>query len=146
MRCCDGCTFCILQACVGVDEVALFEDRKHPVSLGMRGAPESLSFPGVQETVLGIGMNDFICEHLGHITSTRYALNAYANFLLRFGTAVMKADVKKYYDLINEVVTANGRKSAFLTSEDLRYLIAGMPSLKNTLTHFKSNNMISFGR
>jgi len=91
----------------------------------MRGAPESLSFPGVQETVLGIGLNDAVCEHLASVTSTRYALNAYANFLMRFGTAVLKADIKRYYKVIGDVVTVSGRQSAYLTAEDLRHLVKG---------------------
>lgn len=112
--------------CLGVDEVSLFEEQQRLSSmLGMRGAPESLSFPGLQETVLGIGLNDAICDHLGSLTSTRYALNAYANFLLRFGTAVLKADVTRYYKVITDVVTAKGRKTPFLGSDDLRHLIRG---------------------
>ena len=111
--------------CLGVDEVSLFEGKQRSTNLGMRGAPESLSFPGVQETVLGIGLNDAVCEHLASVTSMRYALNAYANFLMRFGTAVLKADIKRYYKIIGDVVTVSGRQSAYLTAEDLRHLVTG---------------------
>jgi pyruvate,orthophosphate dikinase len=62
--------------------------------LGMRSVPESLSFPGIQETVLGIGLNDMVCEYLCKVSSTRFGLNSYANFLMRFGTAVLKVPGK----------------------------------------------------
>lgn len=116
------------QTGLGMDEILWSEFRSKNFPMGMRGASESQMFPGVQETVHGIGLNSFVCENLANLTNSRFALNAYANFLMRFGCAVLKADISKYHLAISNAVNSSSgdiasSNSGVLSADDLRVLI-----------------------
>jgi hypothetical protein len=106
------------------DEVNYESYQNFPEDLGMRGSPESLALFGVHETVLGIGMNDMVCLHLGNATSPRFALQVYANFLLRFGSSVMGIPASRYYDVISEFVIISKKKFSQFDIEELQDLVS----------------------
>jgi phosphoenolpyruvate synthase/pyruvate phosphate dikinase len=94
-----------------------------------------MTFPGVQETLMGIGMNDAICDQLEKFTSRRFALNTYANFLLQYGVTVMKASVQDYYAKMDEVFNvAKSSQSSQVSEDELKMLINEFKSIQHVPT------------
>jgi hypothetical protein len=107
---------------LGNDEIREF-DFLFSEKLGMRCASESLTFPGIQESVLGIGFNDEVCQNLATFTSARFAWNSFANFILRFGIAVLNVPPTAYYKCLCDVIIQTGRTHSELSTEDLKLLV-----------------------
>ncbi len=90
---------------------------------------QNRSFPGIQESVLALGLNDDSVENLARHTNRRFAFNAYAHFLLRFGTILLKTNCQKYYDIIREYVSKSGRSGPALTADDLLCIVNAFKSV-----------------
>jgi len=61
------------------------------------------SFPGVLDTVVNIGLNDQIVEHLSFSTGKRFALHTYAHFLFRFACTILNATPEHYHRVLQEI-------------------------------------------
>ena len=72
--------------------------------VGLLGIPDSWSIPGVQESILGIGVNDDIIKHLASFTNTRYALTIYAKFLVSYGITICKIPYSTYDNLLFKIM------------------------------------------
>ena len=72
--------------------------------VGLLGIPDSWAIPGVQESILGIGVNDDIIKHLASFTNTRYALTIYAKFLVSYGITICKIPYSTYDNLLFKIM------------------------------------------
>jgi phosphoenolpyruvate synthase/pyruvate phosphate dikinase len=89
-----------------------------------------MSFPGIQETLLGIGLNDSVCENLARFTSRRFALNLYANYLLQFGVSIKQAPLESYNQKIYDIVKTSRSEGYVVTEEELRTLICEFKAIQ----------------
>lgn len=99
--------------------------------IGFLGSPESWCIPGLQQTVLSLGLNDNIVEKLSVMHSRRFALNIYAHFILRFGNSVYDVPTSSYYNIIASVIKRTGRNGSALTSDDLMIIIREFKQLQS---------------
>lgn len=76
----------------------------------------------MKDSCLGIGLNDQIVDHLANGTSSRFAYNTYAHFILRFGTLVLGVPRRRYHAVLSEFVAKTGRSGNELTIEDLKLI------------------------
>ena len=58
---------------------------------------------GMIDSILNIGMNDEIADHLVREIGPRFAYDTYARFLMNFGIIVMAEDPTKYYNILNVI-------------------------------------------
>lgn len=97
----------------------------HPLLVSVRsGAP--VSMPGMMETILNLGLNDFTVEELAEETDERFAYESYLRFLKMFGTIVHEHPASWYDDRINAA-------KRFAASDDL-----DVDTLKVLAKHFAS--------
>jgi phosphoenolpyruvate synthase/pyruvate phosphate dikinase len=75
------------------------------------------------ESVVALGMNDDIAQHLTNITDRRFALHTYARFLFQFGCTILGAPAKNYYDVLNEVSCKSIAHGGSLSADNLAYII-----------------------
>lgn len=82
------------------------------------GVPESWKVPGVMTSLLGIGMNDVVVEHLSTYWSKKAALKSYAHFLMTFGVNIMNGSTKQYDDIVQDVaLLSTSNRSGTSTTE-----------------------------
>ena len=93
--------------------------------ISLLGTPDSWNLPGVQETMIGIGINDDICRHLATFTNLRYALTIYAKFLVSYGITICKIPYSTYDNILYKVMSANSISNVSqLEERQLQQLIA----------------------
>jgi pyruvate,orthophosphate dikinase len=90
---------------------------------GILGLPDSWCCPGVMESVVALGMNDEVAQHLSNITDRRFALHTYARFLFQFGCTILGASAKDYYSILNEVSCQTITSGGTLSADNLAYII-----------------------
>lgn len=71
------------------------------------GAPESWKVPGVMSTLLGLGMNDVVLDNLVTHWNAKSALNAYAHFIMSFGTSVYGVPISRYHNVIFQIANSS---------------------------------------
>ena len=82
--------------------------------------PESWSVPGVQGTVLNIGLNESNCKNLASHFGLQFALDTYARHLMSFGTIVLGATPNEYNSILDSR-RADNRYGYTLT--DLEHIV-----------------------
>lgn len=93
--------------------------------ISLLGTPDSWDVPGIQESILGVGLNDEICKHLSTFTNTRYALTVYAKFLVSYGITICKIPYNVYDNILFKVMqSAHISTVSQLEEQDLTSLIA----------------------
>jgi pyruvate,orthophosphate dikinase len=84
------------------------KEAKMPLLLSVR-AGSAVSMPGMMDTVLNLGINDFIADHMGRtMNNPRWAYDTYRRFLQMFGTVVLNADKQQYEDVMQEACLRRG--------------------------------------
>lgn len=69
---------------------------ENPLLISVRSGA-AVSMPGMMDTVLNLGMNDFTVEKLAEITgSRRFALDSYRRFISMFGNIVLKISMHQF--------------------------------------------------
>jgi pyruvate, orthophosphate dikinase len=107
---------------VGAEETDLSFDTVNHEVMDVLGAPDSWCIPGLKESCLGIGLNDDVVRYLATLTSKFYAYNAYAHFLIRFGTIVLNIPKSKYRSILSEFVEKTGKSGDQMTEDDVYYI------------------------
>ena len=112
---------------LGVDQV--FDGApKTPLLLSVR-AGSAISMPGMMDTVLNLGINEFVTEHMGKLMNNhRWAFDTYLRFLQMFGTVVLGVDKKRYDDILHEML-----KSQDVPHESL----LSIANMKDVIARFK---------
>jgi pyruvate,orthophosphate dikinase len=108
---------------VGAEEVDLSVDTVNSEVMDVLGAPESWCIPGMKESVLGLGFTDEVAKHLASLTSTSFAYNAYAHFLVRYGIIVQDVPKGRYRQVLSEFVEAKGKQVEELSEEEILYFV-----------------------
>jgi pyruvate,orthophosphate dikinase len=81
---------------------------KMPLLLSVR-AGSVVSMPGLVDTVLNLGINDHITEHMARLQNNpRWAYDTYRRFLQMFGTLVLGADKAQYDAVLEEACLKRG--------------------------------------
>jgi pyruvate,orthophosphate dikinase len=81
---------------------------KMPLLLSVRAGSE-VSMPGLVDTVLNLGINDHIAEHMARLQNNpRWAYDTYRRFLQMFGTLVLGADKAQYDAVLEEACLKRG--------------------------------------
>ena len=103
--------------------------------ISLLGTPDSWNLPGVQETMIGIGINDEICNHLASFTNLRYALTIYAKFVVSYGITICKIPYSTYDNILYKVMSANSISNVSqLEEQQLQQLISMFKEVYNPPT------------
>ena len=80
-------------------------DNENPLLVSVRSGARA-SMPGMMDTVLNLGLNDEVCEHLAEKTNNkRFAYDSYRRFIQMFSDVVKgypKSSFERYFDKIKE--------------------------------------------
>jgi len=109
----------------------IFGDRKNPLLVSVRsGAP--MSMPGMMDTVLNLGLNDYSVSGLAQQTENpRFAYDSYRRFIQMFGDVVMGISDEKFERILNKYKRMIGRNAqdTDLEVHDLQKIIADYKAL-----------------
>lgn len=83
------------------------------------GAPDSWCFPGIKESCLGIGLTDVVVEQIAGLTSRTFAYNAYAHFLIRYGTIVLNVPKSRYRQILSDFIRSSHKTKDELSEEEV---------------------------
>ena len=83
-----------------------FGDEKNPLLVSIRSGAR-VSMPGMMDTVINIGLNDFIVENIAEEKGEEFAYDIYSHLIVCFGDYVFKHD-RAEYDKVAE--TAKSKK------------------------------------
>ena len=72
-----------------------FGDRIHPLILSVRSGA-MVSMPGMLETILNVGINDYVCEGLEKKYDVGFSLASYLRLLRMFGETALGIDTKQF--------------------------------------------------
>lgn len=86
------------------------------------GAPDSWCFPGIKESCLGIGLNDVAVEEIARLTSRTFAYNAYAHFLIRYGTIVLDVPKSQYRQILSDFIRSSHKTKDELSEEEVFHI------------------------
>lgn len=109
---------------VGTEEKDLSISTINNEMMDVLGAPDSWCIPGVKESCLGIGLTDRVASHLATLTSTTFAYNAYAHFLIRFGTLVLGIPRSRYRKILNDFTSSTGKTNDQLNEDEVWQIYA----------------------
>jgi len=97
------------------------------------GASESMSMPGLQSTICGIGLNDEVVAGLSlNPAYKRYALGIYAEFLMQYSTIILNKPKEPFNEIISRFVDQL-EEDALLPIEHLEAIIREFKSLSPEL-------------
>jgi pyruvate,orthophosphate dikinase len=102
-----------------------FADTEYPLLLSCRSGAK-FSMPGMMDTVLNIGMNDEVAEHLVGLTEDeRFVFDSYRRLIQMFGSVVLNLKDEPFEIVLAKARAKRGVKSdSELTAEDLRKVVA----------------------
>lgn len=83
------------------------------------GAPDSWCFPGIKESCLGIGLTDAVVEQIAGLTSRTFAYNAYAHFLIRYGTIVLDVPKSHYRQILSNFIRSSHKTKDELSEDEV---------------------------
>jgi pyruvate,orthophosphate dikinase len=107
-----------------------FGDPENPLLVSVRsGAARSM--PGMMDTVLNLGLSDFVVESMiAKGVDERFLLDAYRRLLTMYGDVVLGVPHHSFEKILGEARKRQGAANDFeLTPESLRGVIAGFESL-----------------
>ena len=121
------------KAIANVEELmnSKFGDIENPLLVSVRSGARA-SMPGMMDTILNLGLNDYVVEGLARKTNNpRFAWDSYRRFVQMYGDVVLgmkptnKEDIDPFEAIIEEVKEAKGVKlDNELDVEDLKTLVA----------------------
>ncbi|MEW6399623.1 MAG: pyruvate, phosphate dikinase [Bacillota bacterium] len=84
-----------------------FGDRVRPLLVSVRsGAP--VSMPGMMDTILNLGLNQYTVAGLGAETDPGFACDCYRRFIQMFGNVVLKMEHRRFEELLEAKKRALG--------------------------------------
>ncbi len=81
-----------------------FGNAEKPLMVSVRSGAR-VSMPGMMDTVINIGVNDYIADSLAELYGEDFAYDTYARLIICFADYVMKHDRNKYEKLAKSVKT-----------------------------------------
>lgn len=94
-----------------------------PLLLSVRSGA-SVSMPGMMDTVLNLGINDYNVLIIENLTYGKFAYDIYRRFLQMFGDVVLNVDKEKYEKILEAKRTERGVMSdSELTYEDMKVIV-----------------------
>lgn len=96
------------------------ESLENPLLVSVRSGARA-SMPGMMDTVLNLGLNDEVTEHLATITNNkRFAYDSYRRFIQMFADVVKGYDKSKFERLLDQIKKEkNASYDTDLTAEDM---------------------------
>ena len=93
---------------------------ENPLLVSVRSGARA-SMPGMMDTVLNLGLNDEVVEHLATITNNkRFAYDSYRRFIQMFADVVKGYDKNKFERLLDQIKKEkNASYDTDLTAEDM---------------------------
>ena len=97
-------------------------DVNNPLLVSIRSGARA-SMPGMMDTILNLGLNDDVVEHL-KASNGRFAYDSYRRFIQMFSDVVMEVDRALYEKELDEIKKERGIKlDTELTEDDLSTLV-----------------------
>jgi len=100
------------------DKIAQYAPQRHQMCVFL--FQQSWSVPGVQGTVLNIGLNETNCKNLASHYGLQFALDTYARHLMSFGTMVLGATPNEYNSILD---SRRGDNRYGYTLTDLEHIV-----------------------
>jgi len=108
-----------------------FGDKENPCLVSVRSGARA-SMPGMMDTVLNLGLNDYAVEGIAKRTGNdRFAWDSYRRFVQMYGDVVLgmkpesKEDIDPFEEIIDEMKEAKGiEDDTALTTDDLKEMVA----------------------
>ncbi len=86
-----------------------FGDPNNPLLVSVRSGAR-VSMPGMMDTILNLGLNDFTVVGLAELTGNdRFAWDAYRRFIMMFSCVVLGVEKEVFEERIDEAQAAFGR-------------------------------------
>lgn len=107
-----------------------FSNPQNPLLVSVRsGAP--ISMPGMMDTILNLGLNDFTAKGLAQLTNDeRFALDCYRRFISMFSNVVLEIPKKAFEELLTAMKEVKQvKEDRELKAPDLRELVSKYKSL-----------------
>ena len=100
-----------------------FGDKENPLLVSVRSGARA-SMPGMMDTILNLGLNEFVVETLAKKSGNpRWAWDCYRRFIQMFSDVVMEVGKKYFEKLIDQMKEKKGvTYDVELTAEDLKEL------------------------
>jgi pyruvate,orthophosphate dikinase len=110
-----------------------FADAEYPLLLSCRSGAK-FSMPGMMDTVLNIGLNDEVAEHLVGLTEDeRFVFDSYRRLIQMFGSVVLNIRDEPFEIVLAKARAKRGVKTdSELTAEDLRKVVARFQAIVET--------------
>lgn len=101
-----------------------FGDSEHPLLISVRSGA-AVSMPGMMDTVLNLGLNDYTVEALvRHTNNERFAYDSYRRFIDMFGGVVMGISHEKFEHALEDLKKTKGvENDTELDTESLKELV-----------------------
>ncbi len=109
---------------------AKFNDENNPLLLSIRSGAKA-SMPGMMETILNLGLNEKTIKALiKNSGNERFVLDCYRRFIQMFGDVVLKIDMKKFDEILeNKKKTRGIELDLELDPQDLKEIISKYKAL-----------------
>jgi pyruvate,orthophosphate dikinase len=100
-------------------------DKENPLLVSVRSGAK-FSMPGMMETVLNIGLNDFSVIGLAKSSDDEsFAFDSYRRLIQMFGRTVLGIEGSKFSNILDEMkITASLRSDSELNVEDLKSIVS----------------------
>jgi pyruvate,orthophosphate dikinase len=100
-------------------------DKENPLLVSVRSGAK-FSMPGMMETVLNIGLNDFSVLGLAKSSDDEsFAFDSYRRLIQMFGRTVLGIEGSKFSNILDEMkITASLRSDSELNVEDLKSIVS----------------------
>ncbi|MEK9722811.1 MAG: pyruvate, phosphate dikinase, partial [Rhodospirillaceae bacterium] len=95
----------LMSALAGIEKImgAKFGDAKNPLLVSVRSGARA-SMPGMMDTVLNLGLNDFTVAGLAKRSGDeRFAYDSYRRFIQMYGDVVLGVDHQMFEDLLEDL-------------------------------------------
>ena len=101
-----------------------FGDMENPLLVSVRSGG-AVSMPGMMETILNLGLNDYTVEGLARKSgNARFAFDSYRRFLQMYGDVVLNVPMQKFEHLLEaKRLTQGVRNDSDLNEASLRALV-----------------------
>jgi pyruvate,orthophosphate dikinase len=114
-----------------------FGDSEHPLLVSVRSGA-AVSMPGMMDTVLNLGLNDYTVEAMvRHTKNERFAYDSYRRFIDMFGGVVMGIPHEKFEYALEDLKESKGVKDdTELDTESLKELVDRYKAVYRKATGF----------
>ena len=98
--------------------------KENPLLVSVRSGARA-SMPGMMDTILNLGINDYVVETIAARTNNpRFAYDSYRRFIQMFADVVMGLPKSRFEEIIDELKEAKGVKlDTELDAEDLKVMV-----------------------